>query len=128
MKNNFGCPVQATANVMAGKWKVLVVWHLSFGSRRFAEIRDFLPGASEKVLTAQLRELQHDGIIERIVTPTVPPRVDYELTDRGKELITVMETMCAWSMKHLGITPKWPRPAASDAPSEIASRPVSTTG
>jgi DNA-binding HxlR family transcriptional regulator len=112
MKNHFGCPVQATANVMAGKWKVLIVWHLSFGSRRFAEIRDFLPGASEKVLTAQLHELQHDGVIERTVTPTVPPRVDYGLTDRGKELVTVMESMCAWSMKHLGITPKWPRPPA----------------
>lgn len=112
MKNNFGCPVQATANVMAGKWKVLIVWHLSFGSQRFAEIRDFLPGASEKVLTAQLRELQQDGVIERMVTPTVPPRVDYKLTDRGKELITVMEAMCAWSMKHLGIPPKWPRPVA----------------
>jgi DNA-binding HxlR family transcriptional regulator len=111
MKSHFGCPVQATANVMAGKWKVLIVWHLSFGMRRFTEIRDFLPGASEKVLTAQLRELQHDGVIERIVTPTVPPRVDYRLTDRGKELITVMEKMCAWSTKHLGITPKWPRPA-----------------
>jgi DNA-binding HxlR family transcriptional regulator len=47
---------------MAGKWKVMIVWHLSFGSRRFAEIRDFLPGVSEKVLTAQLRELQKDGV------------------------------------------------------------------
>jgi DNA-binding HxlR family transcriptional regulator len=109
MKNNFGCPVQATSNVIAGKWKVLIVWHLSFGSKRFAEIRDFLPGASEKVLSAQLRELQQDGIIDRIVTPTVPARVDYMLTERGKELITVMEAMCAWSTKHLGIMPKWPR-------------------
>jgi len=110
MRSNFGCPVQATANVMAGKWKVLIVWHLSFGSRRFAEIRDFLPGVSEKVLTAQLRELQKDGVIERVVMRTKQPRVDYMLTDRGKELVSVMETMCAWSIRHLGITPKWPRP------------------
>jgi DNA-binding HxlR family transcriptional regulator len=110
MRSNFGCPVQATANVMAGKWKVKIVWHLSFGSRRFAEIRDFLPGASEKVLTAQLRELQKDGVIERVVTRTKQPRVDYMLTDRGKELVSVMETMCAWSIRHLGITSKWPRP------------------
>ena len=74
MKNHFGCPVQATSNVIAGKWKVLIVWHLSFGSRRFAEIRDLLPGVSEKVLTAQLRELEHDGVIRRLVTETVPPR------------------------------------------------------
>ena len=55
MRNNFGCPVQGTANVIAGKWKVLIVWHLSFGTRRFAQIRDLLPGVSEKVLTAQLK-------------------------------------------------------------------------
>ncbi len=65
MKDYFGCPVKATSNVMAGKWKVLIVWHLSFGSRRFAEIRDLLPGVSEKVLTSQLRELEHDGVIRR---------------------------------------------------------------
>ena len=125
MKNHFGCPVQATANVLAGKWKVLIVWHLSFGSRRFAEIRDFLPGTSEKVLAAQLRELQHDTVIERIVTPTVPPRVDYKLTDRGNDLVTVMVAMCDWSLKHLGMTPKWPRqptvpagPPALDAHTE----------
>ena len=115
MKNHFGCPVQATSNVFAGKWKVLIVWHLSFGTRRFAQLRDILPGVSEKVLTAQLRELEQDGVIQRMVTPTVPLRVDYMLTDAGRELITVMEAMCAWSTKHLGVTPKWPRPAVTTA-------------
>ena len=56
MKNHFGCPVQATSHVLAGKWKVLIVWHLSFASHRFAELRDLLPGIIEKVLTAQLRQ------------------------------------------------------------------------
>jgi DNA-binding HxlR family transcriptional regulator len=70
---------------------------------------------SEKVLTAQLRELEHDGVVERLVTSTVPPRVDYKLSGAGKELITVMEAMCAWSGKYLGIKPLWSRPgAASD--------------
>jgi DNA-binding HxlR family transcriptional regulator len=87
MKNHFGCPVQATSNALAGKWKVLIVWHLGFGSRRFAEIRDLLPGVSEKVLTAQLRELENDGILSRLVTHNVPPRVDYMLSDAGRELI-----------------------------------------
>ena len=114
MKNNFGCPVQGTANVIAGKWKVLIVWHLSFGSRRFAQIRDLLPGVSEKVLTAQLKELQQDGVIRRHAAKTVPPEVSYELTDAGNELVTVMESMCAWGIKRLGIRPKWPRPATSD--------------
>jgi len=61
MKTNFGCPVQGTINVLSGKWRVLVVWHLGFMPRRFAEIRKLLPGVSEKVLTAQLRQLEKDG-------------------------------------------------------------------
>ena len=111
MKNHFGCPVQATSNVMAGKWKVLIVWHLSFGSRRFAEIRDLLPGVSEKVLTSQLRELERDKVIKRLDAGTVPPRVDYMLTDAGNELISVMEAMCGWASKHLGVPPSLPRVA-----------------
>lgn len=115
MRNHFGCPVKATSNVMAGKWKVLIVWHLSFGSRRFAEIRDILPGVSEKVLAAQLRELEHDGVVIRLVTETVPPRVDYMLSDAGKDLVTVMEAMCGWATKYLGVPPSLPRPAAVQA-------------
>ncbi|HTS28788.1 MAG TPA: helix-turn-helix domain-containing protein [Bryobacteraceae bacterium] len=115
MKNHFGCPVQATSNVLAGKWKVMIVWHLSFGSRRFAEIRDRLPGVTEKVLTAQLRQLERDGVINRIETPGMPRRVDYELSDAGKELIPVMEAMCGWGSKHLGIAPTLSHPASGHA-------------
>ncbi len=110
MKEHFGCPVQGTANVIAGKWKVLIVWHLGFGMLRFAEIRDLLPGVSEKVLTAQLRQLERDGVIKRASSGTVPPRVDYMLSDAGNELIPVMEAMCGWGTKHLGIPPNLPRP------------------
>ena len=109
MLPNSGCPVKATTKVVAGKWKVAIVWHLSFGTRRFAEIRDLLPGVSEKVLTAQLRQLQKDGVLRRIVTPTVPARVDYELTEAGWELIPIMQSMCDWGQKHLGILPTLPR-------------------
>jgi DNA-binding HxlR family transcriptional regulator len=109
MKEHFGCPIRATSNTLAGKWKVLIVWHLSFTPRRFAEIRDILPGVSEKVLTAQLRELERDGIVAREASADVPPRVEYSLTEAGEELIPVMETMCAWGIKHLGVPPLWPR-------------------
>ncbi len=110
MKNHFGCPVQATSNVMAGKWKVQIVWRLSFGSRRFAQIRDLLPGVSEKVLTDQLRQLERDGVIKRLVTDSVPPRVDYMLSNAGNELVPVMDAMCDWGKKHLGVKPNLPRP------------------
>ncbi len=109
MKDHFGCPVQATSNLFAGKWKVLILWHLSFGSLRFAGIRDLLPGVSEKVLTAQLRQLEKDGLILRHVTPSVPPRVDYSLSPSGEDMIPVMESMCRWSTKHLGLVGLYPR-------------------
>ena len=113
MKQHFGCPVQGTSNVLAGKWKVLIVWHLSFGARRFAELRDLLPGISEKVLTAQLRDLERDGVIRRVRGETVPPRVSYSLSDAGEELVPVMEAMCKWGTKHLGIEPNLPRTPAA---------------
>jgi DNA-binding HxlR family transcriptional regulator len=108
MKNNFGCPVQGTINVLTGKWKVLIVWHLGFRSRRFAELRDLLPGVSEKVLTAQLRELQRDGVLERLVKPANPPQVTYGLSKAGDELIPTMTELCHWGTRHLGIPPNLP--------------------
>jgi DNA-binding HxlR family transcriptional regulator len=108
MKNHFGCPVQGTINVLSGKWKVLLVWHLGFGPRRFAELRDLLPGISEKVLTAQLRELQSDGVLDRRIKRTIPPQVTYFLSKAGEELIPLMSGMCHWGTRHLGIPPNLP--------------------
>ena len=113
MKNHFGCPVKATANVLAGKWKVLIVWQLGFGSRRFAQLRDLLPGVSEKVLAAQLRDLERDGVIKRIERGSVPPRVDYMLSDAGNALLPVMDDMCAWAREYLGVKGNMPRLKAS---------------
>jgi DNA-binding HxlR family transcriptional regulator len=111
MKSHFGCPVQATSNVFSGKWKVLIVWHLAFRSLRHAELLRLLPGVSRKVLTAQLRELENDGVIARLDAETAQPRVDYFLTESGKELIDIMDAMCAWATKHLGVAPTLaPRP------------------
>jgi DNA-binding HxlR family transcriptional regulator len=113
MKDHFGCPVKATSNVLAGKWKVLIVWHLSFRSLRFAQIRNLLPGVSEKVLTSQLRDLERDGVIRRESDGNAPARVDYMLSDSGHDLINVMEAMCAWATKHIGVKGNLPRLKAS---------------
>ena len=67
MKNHFDCPVSGTINVVSGKWKVLAIWHLGFGPKRFAQLRNLLPGVSEKVLTSQLRQLEANGIVDRKV-------------------------------------------------------------
>ena len=108
MKSNFGCPVQGTINVLSGKWKVLVVRHLGFMPRRFAEIRKLLPGVSEKVLTAQLRQLEKDGVILRKIKPSVPPQVTYSLSKAGRDLIPMMSDLCHWGTRHLGIPPNLP--------------------
>jgi DNA-binding HxlR family transcriptional regulator len=108
MKPHYGCPIKATINVLSGKWKVLCVWYLSFGPKRFAELRDMLPGVTEKVLTSQLRQLQHDGVVQRAATSTSPPKVTYSLSRAGMDLVPLMEEMCAWGTKHLGIPPNFP--------------------
>lgn len=105
MKDHHGCPVQATINVLSGKWKVQAVWHLSFGSRRFAELRGLLRGVSEKVLAAQLRELEKDGVINRTAVPSSPPKVTYSLSRSGEGLIPLLEDLCDWGSKQFGIKP-----------------------
>lgn len=100
-----GCPVRATSAVIAGKWKVEIVWYLAFGKKRFAEIRDLLPGISEKMLTAQLRDLERDGVISRSVAARKPLWVEYFLTDAGRELVYLMDGLCAWGVKHLHVPP-----------------------
>ena len=103
MKDHYGCPIQATSNVIAGKWKVLLLWHLSFQSYRFSELRELLLGVSEKVLAAQLHELEIDGLVIRTDAHTMPLRVDYRLSPAGDELIPILERMCAWAGVHLGV-------------------------
>jgi DNA-binding HxlR family transcriptional regulator len=125
MKPHHGCPIQATSNVISGKWKVLILWHLSFQPYRFSELRELLHGVSEKVLTAQLRELEGDGLVLRRSAHTVPPRVDYRLSPAGHELIPIMERMCAWASLHLGVKPTLrPRQAEVLTSTPKATEPV----
>ena len=118
MKNHHGCPVQGTINAVSGKWKILAIWHLAFRPQRFAQLRKLLPGVSEKVLTAQLRQLEADGIVSREIRHSSPPQVTYSLTRAGGELIEPMTVLCAWGTRHLGIQPNLPRyPKAQNRPS-----------
>ncbi|HLI78306.1 MAG TPA: helix-turn-helix domain-containing protein [Acidobacteriaceae bacterium] len=116
MKVHFGCPVQATANAIAGKWKVQIIWQLAYRPRRFSELRRLLPNVSEKVLTAQLRELEADFILRREAVPTQPPQVTYSLTPAGEELLPGLQLLCEWGTKHLGVRPRLPpRPGIATA-------------
>jgi DNA-binding HxlR family transcriptional regulator len=109
MRANYSCPVRATIDTLSGKWKVQVVWRLSFGPLRFAELRDLLGGVSEKVLTAQLRELEKDGVVNRTVVRSSPPKVTYSLSNSGQTLIPLLEGLCEWGSKQFGIKPNLPR-------------------
>ena len=90
------CPAEATLEVIGGRWKVPIVWHLFAGTRRFSELRRALAGVTQKMLTQQLRELEADGVVSRKVYPQVPPRVEYSLTRRGASLKPVVDAMCKW--------------------------------
>jgi DNA-binding HxlR family transcriptional regulator len=81
------------------KWSVLVVMKLSEGPRRFGELRDAIGGVSQKMLTTTLRGLERDGLVTRTVFPTIPPRVDYELTDLGRDLTLPVTALGQWALK-----------------------------
>ncbi len=110
MKDHHGCPVQATINLLSGKWKVQILWHLSFEPLRFAELRKRLRDVSEKVLAAQLRLLGDSDLIHREATCSMPPAVTYSLTREAERLIPLLENLCDWGCAHFAMTPSLPRP------------------
>lgn len=99
---DYDCPVEATLDVIGGRWKVVILYHLTHdGTHRFAVLRRKIPGISERMLTQQLRELEDDGIVHREGYPEVPPKVEYSLTDYGKSLRPITEVMCEWGQRHM---------------------------
>lgn len=89
-----------TQNLLSGRWKPSILWYLKEESRRFNEIKQFLNNLSQGSLTKQLRELEEDGLIQRQVFPEVPPRVEYSLTTKGKELLSILELMRAFGDRY----------------------------
>lgn len=97
----YNCPVEAILELMGGKYKPLILWHLSFNTLRFGELHKLIPSATPKMLTQQLRSLEDDGLINRLVYPIVPPKVEYSLTELGQSFIPILSLMCDWGTKHL---------------------------
>ena len=100
MKEGSFCPVTRTMSVIGGKWKPIIMWTVRCCTRRFGEIKKMIPGITQKMLTQQLRELERDGIINRKVYPVVPPMVEYSLTEYGRTLIPILDTMAEWGAGH----------------------------
>ncbi|MCA1054966.1 helix-turn-helix transcriptional regulator [Rossellomorea aquimaris] len=94
-------PVEATLEMIGGKWKVVIMCHLILGTKRPSELKRMMPGISQKMLSQQLRELEEDGLIERKVYNQVPPKVEYSLTEYGWSLKHILDLMCAWGERHL---------------------------
>ena len=107
-----GCPVEATLELIGGKWKGLVLYHLLQGTMRFSEIRRKLPSVTQRMLTRQLRELEAAGLILRTVHAEVPPRVEYSLTARGETLRPVILALRDWGRSYLGTTAEAQQQAA----------------
>ena len=101
MENLIHCPVSATLNLVGGKYKALILWHLAERSLRFSELNRLIPGATAKMLTQQLREMEAQSLIHREVYPVVPPKVEYSLTELGKSLMPVLVAMRDWGAEYL---------------------------
>ncbi|MFA1712917.1 winged helix-turn-helix transcriptional regulator [Peribacillus frigoritolerans] len=95
------CSLTLTQNVIAGRWKIVILWYLSRQTRRFNELQRLLPGISKGILTKQLRELEEDGMVHREVYKEVPPKVEYSLTPQGKSFIPVLDIMGEWGKEYM---------------------------
>lgn len=99
-KKTPSCPVELTLSVIGNKWKILIVRDLLRGRMRFGELRRSVGGVSAKVLSAQLREMEADGLVSREAFAEVPPRVEYSLTELGAGLEPVLDSMRAWGERY----------------------------
>lgn len=95
------CPVEATINLIGGKYKSLILWKLMGGTLRFSQLRKEVPYATPKMLTQQLRELESDGLVKREIFPVIPPKVEYSLTEFGRSIRPVLESMYSWGSGYL---------------------------
>ena len=94
------CEIATTLEIIGGRWKSVILFYLLTGPKRFNEIKRYLPGVTPRMLTLQLRELEHDEVLTRYVHAQVPPRVDYELTDFGRSLEPVLRAMGDWGIRY----------------------------
>ncbi|WP_088225041.1 helix-turn-helix domain-containing protein [Desulfosporosinus sp. FKB] len=97
VQSNYGCALELTVDLIGGKWKLIILWHLLNGSKRFNELDKLMPTITQKMLTIQLRELEEKGLVHRKVYPVVPPKVEYSLTEYGRSLDNILNNLYTWS-------------------------------
>lgn len=94
------CPVETTLLLISNKWKVIIIRELLNGQQRFSQLKNAIGTISQKVLTANLRSMEEDGLVVRTAFPEVPPRVEYELTDLGHSLRPVLDALSKWGTQY----------------------------
>jgi DNA-binding HxlR family transcriptional regulator len=95
------CPIEEFMDMLGGRWKVFILWELIQKPRRSSELRRSIPPITQKVFVEQLRDLEHSGLVKRTIFPTVPPRVEYEVTPLGLSLREILTNMCHWSSENM---------------------------
>ena len=101
MEEKNHCPVESTLELIGGKYKALILWHLSGKTLRFSQLHKEITGATAKMLTQQLRELEAQDLIHREVFPIIPPKVEYSLTELGRSLMPILTAMRDWGANYL---------------------------
>jgi DNA-binding HxlR family transcriptional regulator len=109
------CPIERAADVLSGKWTLLILRELFRGTQRFGALRSALPGISPKTLTERLRILEEQGILRRTIYPEIPPRVEYTLTDLGQTLWPIIAAMRTWGEQWAPQLGQRPAPMGGDA-------------
>lgn len=95
------CPVETTIDLIGGKYKALILWHLSSGTLRFSQLQKLITSATPRMLTLQLRELESQNLIARKVYAEVPPKVEYSMTELGRSLMPILTAMRDWGAEYL---------------------------
>ena len=99
--NEYQCSMELTLDLIGGKWKSLIIWHLAENTLRFSELRKTLQQVTQKMLTQQLRELEDCGLVKRFIYTQVPPKVEYSLTDAGRSLLPILSSLCQWGVEYV---------------------------
>jgi DNA-binding HxlR family transcriptional regulator len=99
-KTYIACPVEATLDLIGGKWKGVVLFHLMQGTKRFNELRRLVPDITQRMLTLQLRQLEKDALLKRKIYNQIPPKVEYTLSSLGETLIPILQQLEQWGSKY----------------------------
>ena len=100
-EKEYKCPLEASMDLLAGKWRALIIWHLIKEDLRFSQIQKIVPGISKKDLSEHVRIMEQNELIERTVFPEVPPRVEYNITAKGKTLFEPLNYLENWARKNM---------------------------